>query len=61
MNKLDKDILILCIESMKICLQEAPIDFLGTGSCSKDADEAQVKWRDKWQSSYIEAKDILKK
>jgi len=57
----EKQTLSLCIELMKECLQDAPVDFLGTGSNSKASSQEELEWRDKWQGSYISAKDILKK
>lgn len=35
-----------------LCLQEAPVDFLGTGSDSKSADRDERKWNKTWQEAY---------
>ena len=47
------------LNTLKECLQEAPLDFLGTGSNSKAAAQEELEWRDKWQNSYIYLKDFL--
>ncbi len=39
------------IEDIDTCLMDAPVDFLGTGSDSKAAENNENEWYKKWQSA----------
>lgn len=58
-DKYELQYLMEYVNAMKDALRDAPIDFLGTGSNSKAADQEELVWRDKWQNAYINAKDII--
>ncbi len=58
-DKYELQYLLDYVKQMKSCLQEAPIDFLGTGSDGKAADKEELEWRDKWQGAYINAETII--
>jgi hypothetical protein len=32
------------VEELRSCIEEAPLDFLGTGSNSKEADKDEIEW-----------------
>jgi hypothetical protein len=54
------DIEILCniIELLETCLIDAPVDFLGTGSNSREADREYKSWQQKWDTAIVIYKEI---
>lgn len=58
-NKYELHYLLDYIKAMKSCLQDAPVDFLGTGGIGSTPDKDELEWRDKWQQAYINAETII--
>lgn len=55
------DVEVLCniIDLLYQSIQDAPVDFLGTGSNSREADREYKEWQQKWDTAMIVYRGIL--